>query len=295
MKNKLINSQLRTFFLLITSLLLGCGGGSSNSAIEKSNDTEQCAGQSLASGTSCMTLNNRDIIVYKPEGAMEGVAIFLHGAPGTPKKVSNIFNTKSISDSQKLLSVSPQGSDEFWGWDSMTDGRNSANEDVDFIVSLLAKIRSENNITSNKVYLFGYSAGGFMAYKLACKIPEQITALVSLAGQFRGDFSQCTTSTPITLHHFHSPQDTDVPMAGRGVGTIKSVTETLAHWRRINGCSEISANVEHPKVTSDSNGTETETWQGCVKSVSFSAMHNVQHEASYSADVLKEIYAPIFN
>jgi hypothetical protein len=53
--------------------------------------------------------------------------------------------------------------------------------------------------------------------------------------------------------------------------------------------------VKHPKVSSTSNGTETQTWEGCVKEVSFSALNNVPHEASYSAEVLKQIYKPIFN
>lgn len=295
----MVNTTLLTLAISLPSLLMGCGGGGKDPVKPPVkppiSGAAQCAGKSLDEGTSCMTLENRDAIVYKPASPLKGIALFLHGSPGSAKKVSLLFDAKSISDSQQLVSVSPQGLDNMWGWNSLNTQANQSNADVDYIVNLFTKLRAENNITSDKVYIFGYSAGGFMGYKLACQIPEQITAFVSIAGQFRGDFNECSTSTPITLHHFHSPQDSEVPINGRNTGGIKSVHETLAHWRLINGCSEISTTLEHPKVIEASEGTNTKIWQDCVKPVSFSTMKNVPHESSYDTDVLQQIYAPIFN
>lgn len=300
MNHKKLNSGLFTLTLAISSLLMGCSGGSDGSTEPKPEPKKEpqannCAGQPLASDMSCFSLNNRDVIVYKPAGDLNGIALFLHGAPGTPQKVSRIFNARALADAEGLLSVSPQGKNALWGWESINDGDNDSNTDVDFIVSLITQLRAENNIVNDKVYIFGYSAGGFMGYKLACQIPEQITAIVSLAGQFRGDFEQCPTSTPITLHHFHSPQDSEVPMNGRTIGEIKSVSDTLAHWLLINGCSEEFTTTEHPKLIEESAGTTTKTWQGCIHDVSFSEMKNVPHETSYNTGVLRQIYSPIFD
>ena len=294
MKILMFKKALQILAVTSLGLLIGCGGGSKKTAAPLP-EIAKCAGQSLEEGASCMTLENRDIVVYKPSSNIEGIALFLHGAPGSPKKVSRIFNAKSVSNSEQLISVAPQGSNESWGWNSINNADSATNSDVNFIVNLLAKLKAENNIATDNVYVFGYSAGGFMAYKLACKIPEQITAIVSLAGQFRGNFNDCSTSTPVTLHHFHSPQDAEVPMHGRNNGEITSVVETLAHWLLINGCSETFTTIEQPKVISASEGTETQVWQGCVKAVSYSALFNVPHEAAYNADILKKIYAPIFN
>lgn len=287
---------LPTVCLAMLGLLVGCGGGSDSpdTPAVKVPQATSCAGGSLPIDASCMTVNDRDVIVYKPNAEIKGIALFLHGAPGTPQKIASIFDAKSLTNDRQLLSVSPQGSNDFWGWDS----ENSVSGgviDTDFISNLLVQLRAENNITSDKVYVFGYSAGGFMGYKLACEIPEQITAVVSLAGQFRGKFDLCTTSTAVTLHHFHSPQDSDVPISGRTVGNIQSVTDTLAHWRQINGCSDVVTSIEHPAVNNTSNGTETSVWQGCLKSVSFSKINNVPHEAIYNSEALKQIYAPIFD
>ncbi|MFT5705189.1 MAG: polyhydroxybutyrate depolymerase [Shewanella sp.] len=284
--------------IITATLLSGCGGGDDGGGTTPdpvTSPTAKCAGATLDSGASCVTLGSRDAIVYKPAGEIKGIALFLHGAPGTPKKVSNIFNAKSITADKQLLSVSPQGSNDFWGWESLNDGESKSTKDVDFMVKLLTQLKADNNISSDKVYVFGYSAGGFMAYKLACHIPEQITAIVSLAGQFRGDFTHCTTSTPVTLHHFHSPADTDVPMSGRNTGNIQSVAETLAHWRNISGCDAASYTVSHPGVISASTGTETQTWQNCTQDISFSKMDKVPHESSYDDAILRQIYSPIFD
>lgn len=297
MKYRLAHRLTLSITVIIATLLSGCGGGNDGGGASEpiTSPTAKCAGTTLDSGASCVTLGSRDAIVYKPNGEIKGIALFLHGAPGTPKKVSHIFNAKSMTADQQLLSVSPQGSHDFWGWESTNDGESKSTKDVDFIVNLLTQLKADNNISSDKLYVFGYSAGGFMAYKLACHIPEQITAVVSLAGQFRGDFTHCTTSTAITLHHFHSPADTDVPMSGRNTGNIQSVTNTLAHWHNISGCDATSNTISHPGVISASTSTETQTWQNCTRDISFSKMDKVSHESPYDDAILRQIYSPIFD
>ncbi|GGI88267.1 hypothetical protein GCM10007978_27470 [Shewanella hanedai] len=299
MKYRLARDLTLSITIITATLLSGCGGsggdGGGTTPAPVTPPTAKCAGATLDSGASCVTLDSRDAIVYKPAGEIKGIALFLHGAPGTPKKVSSIFNAKSITADKQLLSVSPQGSNNFWGWESLNDGESTSVKDVKFIEKLFTQLRADNNISNDKVYVFGYSAGGFMAYKLACHIPEQITAIVSLAGQFRGDFTHCSTSTPVTLHHFHSPADTDVPMSGRRTGNIESVANTLTHWRDINGCDEASNTVNNSGVISTSTGTETQTWQNCNRDISFSEMDSVSHEASYDDAILRQIYSPIFN
>ena len=295
MRNNMNKNNILSLTIASCSLLVGCGSDSKDEKLpEPPPIIKTCAGQSLDTEASCISLENREAIVYKPDGAIEGIALFLHGAPGSAKKVSNIFDAKTISNSEQLLSVAPEGRNETWGWESVNNA-SANNIDVDFILNLLTQIRADNDVVTDKVYVFGYSAGGFMAYKLACKIPEHLTSVVALAGQFRGDFTACSTLTPVTLHHLHSPQDREVPISGRDTGSIKSVTETLAHWLLINGCSDTFTTLEHPKVISESTGSETQVWEGCAKGVSFSSLDNVPHEASYNAEALKQIYSAVFN
>ncbi|WP_144213458.1 alpha/beta hydrolase family esterase [Shewanella donghaensis] len=283
----------KTIIVLSISLigLLGCGGGSdSKPATKPAKQTETCVGQALLEGASCLSFQNREAVVYQPTGVPTAIAIFLHGAPGHPNKVIQLFDGKMLANTASWLSVAPQGgAGGTWGWSSLNDVQAS-NIDVNYVSDLLDELTARYNVTSDKVYIMGYSAGGFMAYKLACQIPEKLTAVISLAGQFRGEFEECPTSTAIALHHFHSPSDTDVPMEGRAFGDITSVGNTLNHWRLINGCAETSTITENTGVTSTSSGTATTQWDNCFKPVSFSSMANVSHESSYLSEVLYDIY-----
>ncbi|MDO6720173.1 hypothetical protein Q4575_12215 [Psychrosphaera sp. 1_MG-2023] len=286
-------SNILMLFLLIY-LLSGCSSDSSTKPIDTVEATIQCSGVTIPENMDCITLESRDITVYAPDLPIKGIAILLHGAPGSPKKVNTIFNSKLLGDTQNLLVATPQGINRFWGWDSVNDTENKLG-DVNFLSSVIDQLKIEYNITSDIVYFLGYSAGGFMTYKLACTIPEKITGIVALAGQFRGEFEKCSTATPVAIHHIHSYIDSEVPIIGRELGRIRSVDETIAHWQLKNGCSNTFETIQQAKVTAVSNGTTTQVWQDCSKPVTFSEIDNVPHTSNYDSVALLEIYGWIFN
>jgi polyhydroxybutyrate depolymerase len=280
--------------LVFMASLGGCGGSESNdtsASVEAKAapaSASRCVGTSLLQGASCFSFQQRESVLYKPTGDIQGIALLLHGAPGHANKVMQLFDGAMLSSKESWLVVAPQGSGGIWGWKSFNNDND--NGDVTYISGLLDELRAQHNISSDKVYIFGYSAGGFMGYKLACQIPEQLTAVISLAGQYRGNLEHCSTSTSVSLHHFHSPSDSDVPMGGRSSGGIISVDETLAHWRVKNGCDQGGVEIDHPGVTATSSGTVTTEWNNCLKPVKFSSMGNVKHEDNYQAEELYEIY-----
>ena len=301
---KMVNSKMTTkrnltlltstTSVLLSLVLTACGGGGGGSKSTPTPPVEQpvqCAGMSLDGGYECLTVSNRDSLIYQPAGQdAQGIALFLHGAPGTPNKVAKIFDAKMLADSYNLVAISPKGNASVWGWQSNNSGQDVANSDTDYLAELITQVKADYNVSSDKLYIFGYSAGGFMAYKLACAMPEQITAIVSLAGQYRGDLAACTTSTPVNLHHFHSPTDGDVPFDGREFGNILSVDDTIAHWQTKNGCDLSTQNIEQSGVINSSQQTITERYQNCAKSLALSKMTNVPHEANYQAQALLDIY-----
>jgi len=300
-KNNLINKTilLSSAFVILT----GCGGGGGSDTTPTpgggSSTTpppaQTCTGSALGEGQVCLTTGSRESILYKASDTPQGIALFLHGSPGSASKVMSIFDAKMIADNHNLVAVAPQGNVQTWGWLSRNETSQASNEDVDFINELLTQVVSEHNVTSDKVYVFGYSAGGFMAYTLACHIPEQLTGVIALAGQYRGDFAACSTSTPTNIHHMHSLSDTDVPYDGRSFGAIQSVNATITHWLNKNGCDETFETVEQQGVTNNSSGTTTQHYDNCAASLSLSKMANVPHEASYLPERLYELYSHLLS
>ena len=288
-----------TALITTTSLIVGCGGGGGSSSTTKTpapaptpTSSEQCASRDMATGMNCITLEGRDTLAYIPATINDetSLAIFLHGAPGETDKVMNIFNGKQIADTYNMISLAPEGNKSDYEWDSQVTNSGNINLDINYLLSLIDEVRSQQGIAGKKVYVFGYSAGGFMAYKLACLIPESITAIVALAGQYRGNLEACPTATPINIHHFHSPFDKDVPYSGREFGSIASVADTIALWSIKNGCSGIVTSEEAAGVTATSDKTTTEFYQDCSHSLALSIMETVDHEDDYQADKLLNIY-----
>ena len=279
-------------YLVVSLGLTACGGNSSDGDEAKplQDTAATCFGTSLLEGASCFRFQERESVVYSPNGESKGIALLLHGAPGHPNKVMGIFDGQALANNESLVTVAPQGSGGMWGWKSLNDGNDNSNADAEYLKNLINELKAVHNVTSDNVYILGYSAGGFMGYKLACHIPEELTTVVALAGQYRGSFEHCPTAVPVAIHHFHSSSDTDVPMHGRSNGKIKSVVDTLSHWRNINGCDEQSEVNDSDGVIPASNGTTTQTWLECIKNVRFSSMDNVSHEADYQGEKLYEIY-----
>jgi polyhydroxybutyrate depolymerase len=276
--------------------LMGCGGGESEE-VKPVVVTAKCAGRTLDADSLCVGVGQREAILYKPADQTEnkGIALFLHGAPGHAKKVMGIFGAKAIAQKQGLIALAPEGNGTDYGWDSVNQARTNPNADTAFISELLTNVRAEHNISSDKLYVFGYSAGGFMGYTLACEIPESITAMVSLAGQFRGDFASCTTSTPVQIHHLHSHSDRDVPYSGRVEGLVRSVDDTIAFWTNKNGCSDQTSVSQQPGVTASSSGSSSLSYQGCMENVTLTTLTQVPHEAAYLPEQLQTIFSPVFS
>jgi polyhydroxybutyrate depolymerase len=287
---------------LVPILLSGCSGGGGGSKEPKPSPIPapipappvqggtQCAGESLLTGNECLTVNDRDTVLYRSGTQVpDGIALFLHGSPGDANKVMGIFDAQMIAQKYNLVALSPHGTTSTWGWLSLNTPIND-NADTQYLDEVLIKVRGDYGITSDKLYVFGYSAGGFMAYKLACTMPEQVSAVIALAGQYRGSLENCPTSTAVNIHHLHSVTDTEVPFGGRNTGNILSVEQTIEHWRQKNGCGETFETIEQAGVTESSPGTTTELYASCDKTVTLSKMASVAHESNYMADKLLDIY-----
>ncbi|TMO84179.1 alpha/beta hydrolase family esterase [Pseudoalteromonas spongiae] len=283
--------KITSILVLTTCLISACGGSSKTvNPVNDNNSNGQslCAAQAIPDGAECIGVDGRQNLVFGDTSkAYKGLILTLHGAPGYMAKVAGIFDANMLEEKGYLV-ISPNGNGSAWQWDSNTDANIS--DDSNYIANLIDYAHENYTIEGDKARIFGYSAGGFMAYTLACHIPEKLSGVVTLAGQFRGDFNACSTQTPVAIHHLHSPSDKDVPMSGREYGKIASVDATLTHWLKINGCEDQYVQAAHPAVTATSPGTSTLTWQGCVTPVTLSKLDSVAHESDYLSEALYEIY-----
>tara|TARA_R110000737_G_scaffold271622_2_gene278699 strand:+ start:2590 stop:3501 length:912 start_codon:yes stop_codon:yes gene_type:complete len=295
-------TQTFLFILLLLLSISACSGGGDGDGVPPEPPPPppplltQCEQTPITADQTCTLIDGRGFISYVPTTSSEyaGIAIFLHGAPGDPNKVSSIFGAKAIADQFNLISITPQGNGSDYEWNSSNNSL-AVTPDIDFLTNIIDYVQGSYTFTDSKVYIFGYSAGGFMAYKLACQIPDRLTAIISLAGQYRGDFENCATATPMTIHHMHSQSDQDVPFNGRENGNIASVTDTMEFWQQKNGCGTEKTLLVQDGVTASSAKTDTEIYTSCVKSIGLSKLSLVSHEDEYIAEKLLATYEYLMN
>ncbi len=263
--------------------------------------------------TNYLTLNNikRKYLVYRPIGLTEikAVVMVLHGGGGTGLGVSNLGEHplsvfRTLADIDKFLVVYPEGSPDNLGNPGWNDCRSddisgSQGDDITFLKQLNAKLMSELNINSTKMYLTGTSNGALMTYSYAFQYPETIKAIAVSSGNLPmfPESGTCTNGStlPLPILLTHGTSDPAMPANGGCVanlggacnrGKVISQTETINYWLQRNGLQNVTPSISTFNVnTSDAGDVEKNVYSGANPLVYFilnNAGHSVPSKTVYS-------------
>ncbi|WP_299722193.1 PHB depolymerase family esterase [uncultured Tateyamaria sp.] len=112
-------------------------------------------------------------------------------------------------------------------------------DDVAFTLDVIADARTKASIDPERIYVAGFSAGGSMAWLMACKAADEFAAFVSISGALRqpNDTADCP-SGPVKFLQIHGFGDNQVPFEGRAIRDWHqgSLWDSLALARRANQC-----------------------------------------------------------
>lgn len=201
-----------------------------------------------------ITINGieRTYDLYVPEGIdiskVVPLVLVLHGGGGQGKGMIKLTGFNEVADVHNFIVVYPDGIDKHWN-----DGREINSrinngkivDDVLFISKLIDTLKSIYKIDSNQVFVTGISNGGFMSFRLACDIPEKITAIAAVASSMTVEqYSNCHPSSTIPVMIISGDQDPLVPFEGGEIGfkllkkrgKVVSVKETVQFWVKNNEC-----------------------------------------------------------
>jgi polyhydroxybutyrate depolymerase len=102
-------------------------------------------------------------------------------------------------------------------------------DDAGYLRELVLETTRQYSVDPAKIYVYGHSNGGFMAYRLACDNTDLFQGIISVAGSTFGDNSLCQTQTPISILQVHGTDDTIVPYKAEGKD-YPSAPETVKRW-----------------------------------------------------------------
>ena len=161
------------------------------------------------------------------------VIVSFHGDGGSGASM-RAAGFEGVTENAAIL-VYPDGKNREWDLETLP----AENEDYVFFDELVADVARKTCIDRRRIFLFGFSRGGFFANQLACHRGNLVRAIASNAGggpysnsrsdfDGRGIFSACTTAPPAALIIHGDADSTVPPIAGE---------KCVRHWRVQNGCA----------------------------------------------------------
>jgi polyhydroxybutyrate depolymerase len=182
--------------------------------------------------------------------------IALHGLGDNMTNFSAGLNFSSIADTANIICIYPQAlSDPFVGaaWNSSAGTLgyypNSSIDDVGFIQALMDSAISTYAIDLSRIYVCGFSMGGFMTQKLALQANSRIAAFVSLSGTIGSGISSLNPGRQVPLAHFHGTADSVVTYSNGQYGW--DVDSLVNFWVNNNACTPSPNIYNYPDIAND--------------------------------------------
>jgi polyhydroxybutyrate depolymerase len=174
----------------------GTGDGSPDQADATATTTTASATTTTASAPTtgeptCEdgTLDDRGFILCAADGGTDQrLIVALHGRGSSADEMRTVTGLDRHAAEAGLAVVYPQAVDRGWGDDTFTSAvRPAGNEDVAFLDALVRELRADLRIDDGPIGMVGFSNGASMALRYTSERPDQVRAVVSVAGQLPRD------------------------------------------------------------------------------------------------------------
>lgn len=187
--------------------------------------------------------------------APASLIIALHGLGDNMTSFSNKgFNT--IADTANIICIFPQAvSDPIAGtaWNSgagiLGYYPNSGVDDIGFINALIDRAIADYAINIGRIYLCGFSMGGFMTEKMALQSNTRIAAFASMSGTIGSNITTLHPGRRVPIAHFHGTADAIVSYTNDLYGL--DVDPLISFWVGNNSCSKTPATYSYPDLVND--------------------------------------------
>jgi polyhydroxybutyrate depolymerase len=203
-------------------------------------DVEQAPAEPKGSGAALQ-------VPAAPPGPLP-LLIFLHGLGGSGQELSRGLHLKEYSEQLGFAYLAPDGMLDGAGrrfWNASESCCNFDRRDVDHIGQLRGWIQSalqNPKLDARRVYLVGYSNGGFLAHRAACELGPLLRGIYSIGGAGPNPGQTCKPSRGPSIVEIHGDEDAIVSYAGgylfgdRRRPQHPSSEATVRAWSKRNGC-----------------------------------------------------------
>jgi polyhydroxybutyrate depolymerase len=164
--------------------------------------------------------------------------------PGGGERAVEMYGLGPILDEKNLLLAAPDGTlgrdgMRFWNaTDACCAFEEKKADDVAYLEAVVADMKKRYRVDEKRIFVIGYSNGGYMTHRLLCEKSGLFAAGASLAGAAWKDDAKCAPTTAAALVEIHGDADELVKYEGGTFpsGAYPSSVEGIARWARKMGC-----------------------------------------------------------
>ena len=222
----------------------------------------------------------RDYLVYTPGNAASfsgkrPLVLVIHGGGGTHRGTLRLTKRRfnRLADAHGFYVVYPNAIDRMWdfGEGKVSSEFSMRRDDLNYFRQLIAQVQERYPIDPDRVFASGMSRGGQASWFLACRLPGTIRAIAPFTMPLPAFLEDdCRDGPPVPVALFNGTADPIVPydggevrIRGRDRGRVLSTDETLALWRKRNGCPQGEPHSVQIDKTDDGTAVERLEWPGC--------------------------------
>lgn len=227
------------------------------------------------------------------------VVVVLHGISATVSSEEIRTGLLPEVDAGNLILAYPYGYDRSWNAGNCCGKAQAAGvDDIAFLTAVFLQLKTRDDVDPRQISVAGYSNGGRMAYDLACKRPDLMSALIVIAAV---PDTVCPAGAPVPLLQIASDDDPEVAYASSDPHMLSgsfedpSVSAEVATWRARNGCESAFSSTAQGNL-------KTQTWFACSQGmpVELATYSGIEHLWPYggtntppAAAVMKEFLADV--
>jgi polyhydroxybutyrate depolymerase len=151
-----------------------------------------------------------------------------------------------LAEREDVLLLAPDGSKASDGKRAWNDCRadaptNATSDDVGFVAALIDIAIAQYNADPQRIYVFGSSNGGGMAYRLGIEIGPRLAAIAVQSALMPAQSRCGLPAHPLSVFVTHGTRDKIAPFGGGAVGAFGlhgrgsgiSAEDSVAIWRKL--------------------------------------------------------------
>lgn len=206
------------------------------------------------------------------------VLFVLHGLGDDMSNMFSATGFRSIANQHGWIVVTPQALDASislmgqtfsigTAWNSGVSASvlgsniivNDGVDDSGLMMAILDDLIANYNVDQSKVFVTGFSMGGFMANRLGIEHGDRIAAIASVSGTVGNEVKTLTPNGNVNAMHIHGTADGTVGYANAEFNAYVTTASvglgaeaTVDFWRNFNQCSATPTVTNFPDIVNDS-------------------------------------------